>query len=187
MSTLKDRLAAARPAERYVEVCLRGDLRAEHDKAEADLRRLRTRDGTPATRSAGDAAEEHALAERIVALEEQMAGEMLGLTVRAMPTREWSALILRHPPRAGVKADEALNVNFQALMEEAVPACVVDPELDADDWARLGDVLSNSDWETLSGAVFDVNRGGTEVPKSLLASLTIRGGSTGSRSPELTV
>jgi hypothetical protein len=64
---------------------------------------------------------------------------------------------------------------------------VVDPELDADDWARLDQVLNDRDWQTLMDAVFEVNRGGHEVPKSLLASLVTQTGSSDSRSPELTV
>lgn len=163
---LKDRLAAAKPAERSVEVCLRGDLRGEFDSLERDLKRVRS----GVALSMGEQAEDAKIAERIAVLQKQMSDEMLTLTVRALPRSDWRALVENHPPREGHEGDRFIGANFQALMEEAAPRCVVTPELDAEDWDRLNDVLSSGDFDRVFTAVWEVNREGGDVPKSLLAS-----------------
>lgn len=167
---LKDRLAAAKPAERSVDVCLRGDLRAEYDVKERELKRLRS-GSVPASLSSQ--ADEARLAQEMIDLHAQMADEMLTLTVRAMQRAEWRSYVLKHPPRPDHDGDKFMGVNFQALMEEAAPACVVDPQLDEDDWNRLNDVLSSGDFDRIFTAVWEVNREGGDVPKLLLASRVI--------------
>ncbi len=164
--SLKDRLAAAKPAERSVDVCLRGDLRAEHDRLERELSRVRS----GVARTLGDRAEEAGLAEQIERLQEQMADEMLTITVRALSRPDWRKLVEQHPPRPDVEGDRILGANFQGLMEEAAPLCVVDPDLDEEDWERLNAVLSSGDFDRLFTAVWEVNREGGDVPKSRLAS-----------------
>lgn len=163
---LKDRLAAAKPAERSVEVCLRGDLRAEHDALTRELKRIRA----GAVQSLAGQADEAKVAQTIQALEAQMADEMLTVTVRALSRMDWRKLVEQHPPRQGNDGDRVLGADFAALMDEATPRCVVDPEMDAEDWERLNEVLASGDWDRIYTAVWEVNREGGDVPKSLLAS-----------------
>lgn len=163
---LKDRLAAAKPAERSVDVCLRGDLGAEHDRLNAELKRVRQ----GITGTLGSQAQEAEIAARLTAIEAEMADEMLTLTVRALNRSAWRELVQKHPAREGNLGDRAIGANFQALMDEAIPACTVQPDLDEEDWARLNEVMSSGDYDRLATAVWEVNREGGDIPKSLLAS-----------------
>lgn len=166
---LKDRLAAAKPAERSVEVCLRGDLVAQHEAKTRELQRVRSGPALTMIEQADDAA----IAQEILDIEAEMSEAMLTLVVRALARTVWRGLVLKHPPRQGNDGDRVLGADFQGLMEEATPLCVVDPELDEDDWERLSEVLSSGDWDRIFTAVWEVNREGGDVPKSRLASRVI--------------
>lgn len=171
MSTIKERLAAAKLPERSLRVCLRGDLAAEFDDLERQLKEARQGEsgGRKRVGSKSDAA---VIAEKIQALQEQMAGEMLDLRIRALPRAEWQALVRKYPP-GDDEGDKAVGANLSGLMEEAIPACVVSPELDAEDWEQLNSVLSAAEYDRLLTVVWDVNRSGVDVPKSRLASLVM--------------
>lgn len=172
MSSIKDRLAAAKLPERSLQVCLRGDLMAEFDDLERQLRDARQESPT-GRRRVGSRPESTQIAEQMEALRERMAGEMLDLRVRALPREDWQALVRQHPPRKGNAGDDAMGVNLESLMAEAIPACVFEPEMDDDDWTRLNRVLCSADYDRLLSAVWDVNRSGVDIPKSQLASLVM--------------
>lgn len=172
MSTIKERLAAAKLPERSLEVCLRGDLAAEHDDLERQLKVARQSEGGGRKR-VGSKSDAKTIAEKMQAVREQMAGEMLELRIRALPRAEWQALVRKNPPVKDDEGDKALGVNLAGLMEEAIPRCVVEPELDADDWEQLNTVLSAAEYDRLLSVVWDVNRSGVDIPKSRLASLVM--------------
>lgn len=169
--SLKDRLKAAKLPERSLQVCLRGDLQAEFDELERQLHAARADTGPAGRRRVGEKSDALAIVEKQNAIREQMAAEMLDIRVRALPRAEWAALIRKYPPQDDHAGDKAMGVNLEGLMAEAIPACVVDPTLDDDDWAALDAVLSSADYDRILSAVWDVNRSGVDVPKSRLASL----------------
>lgn len=190
--TIKERLKTAKLAERSVQVCLRGDLAAEHDELERRLAAARTEVRTAGgeqrgtSQRMGQKSEAVKLAEQLLALRQQMADEMLDIRVRALPrgdvkdpvsgevVREgWQTLVRRHPPKPDDEKDVEMGIDFDALMAEATPLCIVDPELDEDDWERLNNVLSSADYDRILGAVWEVNRSGVDLPKSRLASLVM--------------
>jgi hypothetical protein len=177
MSSIKERLAAAKLPERSLQVCLRGDLAAEFDDLERQLKDAR-QDGTRRLAAKSESAE---IVEKMAALQDQMRAELVTLRIRALPRSEWQALVRQHPPRDGEEADKILGANLTALMEEAIPRCVVEPEMDTDDWATFNDVLSSGDYDRLLNVVFDVNRSGADIPKSRLASLVMTESDAGSR------
>ena len=67
-----------------------------------------------------------------------------------------------------------MGADFEPLMDEAVRLCVVEPVMDEDDWVKFAEVMTSRMFDLLSGAVWAVNRGESDVPKSLLASRVIR-------------
>lgn len=168
--SIKDRLKAAKLPERSLQVCLRGDLAAEFDDLERQLQEARETTGRKRVGSKSDAQQ---IVEKMDALREQMAEEMLDIKVRALPRREWLELTKKYPPREDERLDEAMGVNLVPLMEEAIPRCVVEPELDEDDWKQLDSVLASSEYDKLLNAVFAVNRNEVDIPKSRLASLVM--------------
>lgn len=168
MSTIKERLAAAKLPERSLQVCLRGDLAAEFDELERQLREARQ---TSPRRRVGSKADDTALAERIEALREQMASEMLTLRLRALPHAEWQELRRKH--RDDEDKTNALGIKLEPFLSDVLPRSVVEPEMDADDWERLNEVLSAGDFDRLTLTVYDLNSSGVDVPKSRLASLVM--------------
>lgn len=175
-SSFKTKLAGAKLPERTVEICLRGDLVAEHEEAERQLEQAEKR---PADSLAGSGTGE--LVERIEALEAQMREETETFTLRALPHRRsarddrptHTELKKAHPPRREdgeiIDADE-VGYNVDSFNEALVKLCTVDPVLDADDWAELFAVISEGQFAVLAMASIFLNRGDINVPFSHAAS-----------------
>ena len=170
MTSIKDRLAAAKLPERSIQVCLRGDLAAEFDELERKLREVREDAGPRRVATKSEAAE---IAGKMRELQEQMRAEMVTLRVRALPRAEWQKIVRDNPPREDNAGDMAVGGNLTGIMEHAIPRCVVEPEMDAEDWEQFNNVISAGDYDQLMTVVFDVNRSGASVPKSRLASLVM--------------
>lgn len=173
MSEFKSLLAAAKLPERSVQVCLRGDLRARFDDLERQLKEARESKRTRPSRMGQSSDAVEIVAEQD-ALREEMAAAMVDVTVRALPRAKWHEIRTRHAPDdSSDEGDRALGVKLDPFMGEVMPLCIVDPQMDADDWTRLNEVLSAGDFDRLFSAVWDVNRSGVDIPKSRLASLVI--------------
>lgn len=169
--SFKDRLAAAKLPERTVPICFRADLMAEHEELERQLQQARQ---STIPRMLAEMPEEMRIAEQITALEARMAEETEVFRVRALPRHEWNALTDKYPPPDGDAEAKVMGADFEPLMDEAVRLCVVEPVMDEDDWVKFAEVMTSRMFDLLSGAVWAVNRGESDVPKSLLASRVIR-------------
>jgi hypothetical protein len=177
MRNFKAMLAEAKLPERTVDICLRGDLVAEHEDAERELEQAEKK----ATDSlAGNGVSE--IVERIEALEEQMREATQTFTLRALPHRRsarddrptHNELRRAHPPRrdeAGeiVESDD-IGYNVETFNEALVRLCAVEPELDAADWDELLAVISEGQFSVLASACLFLNRGDINVPFSRAAS-----------------
>lgn len=174
---IKERLKAAKLAERSVQVCLRGDLAAEHDELERRLTNARAgdraREQRGTSRRMGEKSEAVTLAEQLLSLRDEMADAMLDIRVRALPRVEWQRHVRENPPKPDDEKDSAMGVDFDALMAVVTPRCIIDPVLDDEDWEQLNNVLSSADYDRILGAVWEVNRSGVDLPKSRLASLVM--------------
>jgi hypothetical protein len=170
MKNFKTMLAEAKLPERTVEICLRGDLVAEHEDAERELEQAERKQ---ADSLAGGGTGE--IVERIEALEAQMREHVAVFTVRALPRPAWRALLADHPPRRDdqneiVEEDRGLEIDVSTFYDDLIRRSVVDPEMDADDWATLADVLTDRQFGDLAGAAWLLNRGEVDVPFSRAAS-----------------
>lgn len=176
-STFKSKLAAAKLPERTVEICLRGDLVAEHEEAE---RQLKLAEKTSGDSLAGNGTAE--LVERIEALEAEMREATQTFTLRALPHRRsarddrptHSELKKSHPPRREngevIEADQEFGYNVETFNEALARLCVVDPQMDDTDWEDLFATISEGQYALLVMACFLLNRGDINVPFSLAAS-----------------
>lgn len=174
-TNIKDLLRAAKLPERSVPVCLQADLVAEHEAAERELGKARDRPGKRL--DSGDRVRE--LSERIAALEEQMAEHTIEFRLRALPRPSWKSLLAQHSPR---KADDGsvderdryIGVNVETFFDALVRVCVVEPEMDEDDWRLLLDEkLTDRQFDELSDAAWGLNRRDVDVPFSRAASKTL--------------
>lgn len=172
----RDILKAARPQEKTVTLSLRPDLAAEHAAAEAELQALTVTELLPDL----DATRATALAERIEALQDEMAAEMLTLRFRALPRDVYDGLLLEHPPREGFHELFNLGTFTYALAR----GCLVEPDFDDTEFAELFDVMNEGQRDQVLNAAWDANQEVTSVPFSERASVVTRWRERTSKQPE---
>ncbi len=159
---VREVIAAARPVTRSAVICLAGDLQAQFEALD---RELRAEVAKPHATLA-DGGQRRDLAQQIEAVQAEMAEHEQAFTFRALSARAWSDLIADHPARPG--KDEAFNA--ETFPDAMLAACSVDPEMTPDDVAALGDVLSNAQYSVLFEAAWSCNAARLDVPFSVLAS-----------------
>lgn len=170
---LSEALAQAKPLTKTVPICFRGDLVAEFEATEAQLRALIAKENIAP--SLEDGLEQRVLAERLEALTEQMQAESVPFVLQAMPRSEWVKLIAAHPPRDGEEIDQRMGLNGETYWPALLRRSVVEPDITAEQWKQLLDgVLSSSQYDALTDAAWAVNRAEVSVPFSRSALLTLR-------------
>lgn len=156
--------------ERTVQICMRGDLSAAHEDlirelAEAQQVHTGSLAGNPRARE---------LAEEIAALEARMRESTIEFRLQALPRRDWAAMVAAHPPRRGddglVLPSDAQGINADSFVEAIVHACVFEPKLTPEQWAKLDAGLTEAQYAMLSDAAWAVNRKDVDVPFSRAAS-----------------
>jgi hypothetical protein len=171
---LSEALAAAKPLRKLVPICLRGDLVAEFEAAEAQLVDLKRKENISAA-SLDDGEEQMVLAQRLEALTEQMKAESVPFVLQAVSRSEWVRLIAANPPRDGVEIDQRMGLNNDTFWPAVLRRCVVEPEVTPGQWTQLLEsVLSSSQYEALTDAAWAVNRAEVSIPFSRSALLTLR-------------
>ncbi len=162
---IEDVIGAAKLPEHTVRLCLRGDLAAEHERLDAELEALRGWEPS----SIADEDPRRELAERVQAVEAEMADSETVFTFRALGRRKYRELIDAHPDPKG----EGL-FNVDTFPPALIAASCVDPVMTAVDAERLFDVLNAGQVETLFMGAYIVNEGPTKVPFSKAASDALR-------------
>jgi hypothetical protein len=183
LKNFKVMLAEAKLPERTVEICLRGDLVAEHQEAERELERA---EKNPANSLAGNGAAE--VAERIQALEAEMQESVYTFRLRGLPAPQFRAFKAEHPSRLDDKGDAKredviYGFNIETGFEPLTRLCVIDPELDDETWAQLMGTLTENQFEELAAAAWYLNRGDVDIPFSSAASRLMSASGAESSSP----
>jgi len=172
---IKKMLRQAKLPETTVPVCLRGDLQAEFERLD---RALSSDEQQRDDSLAGDGG--RAVAEQIEALRAEMRGHTVDFRLRAMKRPDWRELMNAHPPRRAEDGsvddrDKFVGVNVETFFAAMVRACVVEPELDEEDWTLLLDeALTDRQFNELSDAAWMLNRGQVKIPFSPAASKILR-------------
>ena len=161
--------AATRP-ETSVAIPTAGHLIAEHEELDRQLAEL-LRNAPKSL--AGPPPEAHGIAERITAIEAELAASVVVFRVRAMGKTKWRKLVAEHAPRPDNEADLRAGHNVDTFAEVATRLCVVEPEMDQKTWDDFVDDLSDGGYEQLTDAMWKVNRSGVSVPFSPAASKTL--------------
>lgn len=173
LKNFKAMLAEAKLPERTVEICLRGDLIAEHQQAERDLERAKKAAGNSL---AGDGSGE--IAERIQALEAEMQDNVYPFRLRGLPGPDFRAFKAEHPIRIedgeANKQDAVFGFDIETGFTPLTRMCLVDPEPDDETWALLLGKLTENQFEELAACAWFLNRGDVDVPKSSAAFELIR-------------
>jgi hypothetical protein len=177
MRDFKTMIKNAKLPERTISVCLRGDLVADHEEAERALEQAQQR---PADSLAGNGTS--TLADRILALEEEMREQTYPFRLRALPRHEFRALMTEHPPRTdgeGAREDGPFGVNRDTFFPALIRRSTIDPELDEQSWAELLDEqLTDFQFQELALGAWVLNAREVDVPFSRAAS-RVRQGTAG--------
>lgn len=166
-------LTIKRPETR-VAFCLDGNLKAEHEAAEAEFNAARNR--SLADARLNDPTKD--LAKKVNDIEEAMKASTVEFVIRGMKRGDWNELVAAHAPREGNSLDKAYGFNVESLMVAAIPPSIAGVEnqagesLDFDvktEWDALADDMTDSQYEDFVLAVLRVNKGRNDVPFSLSA------------------
>lgn len=150
---------ATRP-EKVVPLVLKAGLAREIEDLELELIELR-KEGLESLAGNPKAVE---IGARIDALIVEAKDSTIEVTIRGLPRKQWSDLKTKFPPD-----DPSMYLYDTKIFNEAVPACWVSPEIDAETRDKLLDEITDGQWERLCKAVQDVN-GDVSVPFSALAT-----------------
>lgn len=101
-----------------------------------------------------------AIADRLMALQEEATSQQRVFTFRALPAGGWSDLVAEHPPVSKQDKD-TFGFARDAFMEAAVEACAVTPSMVAGDGAKIRTAVSEGVWFAMWSAVRSLN----EVPR----------------------
>lgn len=171
--SVKDRIKGAKPQRRSARINLRGDLVAEIEQLSTELRDVMDseRESTAPKRLASKSPTT-VLADKIEAKRKEMADEWLDLELEQRPWSVWREFKNANPPREEpqYEYDQVVKVNFDALAGTFMPTCVVEPELDKDDWVGIFDKCAPADIRDLAALAFSLHEQGLQIPKSPLAS-----------------
>lgn len=179
----KEKLAEARMPERTVPICLRADLVDEFEALEAQLAEAQAKNvRDPRINASGEA---RGIAEAMEALRAQMLDSSIDVQLRALPRKEWDALVKRHPARQGNEEDTVAGLNVDTFYEAAIRACWVEPsDLEPADITELLDRRTTAaQYRELTNAVLALNIRKVAVPFSSRASRTLREAEAPATSP----
>lgn len=185
-------LAAIQPKrlEESTEIVLAGELLAQWEAAEAELAASRDKDMGGNRLADGISARTKKLAQKVNDLEQQIAAQAIKITFRAMAPSEWRILCDTHPPRKGDQLDAYAGYNRDAVLDDAVRKCMIDPVFtecvvngcdhqQCGSWEQFVTVVPPGEWEELKVTVNSTNRGVVDAPKSALASRILGRRATG--------
>lgn len=160
--SLDDFLADYRPLERIVPITTRGDLVGRLMDLEADLEAARDESGSGGL---GDANNVIKIAEEIAKLREEVRASSRNFRLVSVGDRVWSDIIAKHPPDDEEKS-QGLPWHVESFYRDALAASIAEPQMSPEQADKLLDVISAGQVRKLVGAMFEVNGGGDDLPKS---------------------
>lgn len=167
-TSIDDILGQIRLPERVYNLCVRADLRAEWEQAEAEVEQA---EAESRTSLAGSSAAGRKAAKRVQELEREMAESTIPVRLRALTYKGLSDLLAKHPPR---EDKEEGGWNGDTFPVALLAACAVEPAMSEDQAGQLVDRLTNGQWDDLFNICWALNRSSTDVPKSKRASELLR-------------
>jgi hypothetical protein len=162
MTSISDILKRAKPRERTVPICIRGDLAGEVERLAEEISKVSS-DWEPA-----DLTEEHparALAARLKEVREEAKAAEVPFTLRYIGDKAYSDLLAAHPSQ-----DEGQLFDAQTFPRALIVASCVDPVMTAEEAADLFEVLNQGEIDKLANAAWDVHTSVDIAPFSLAAS-----------------
>lgn len=188
-----DVLARTKPVVREVStnICLRPDLLDAWEAANDALTDAQAADTSGGRLSSGVSTATRKLAQKVTEIEAEIDATQVNFTFRALPKDKWYGMLDEFPPRTDNQLDNYVGYDRDAVLNEAVRRCMIDPVFEVctvtgcthdecGTWEAFLKVLNHSEWDELRGTVNACNSAVVDAPKSELASRIL--GSPGSAS-----
>lgn len=150
-----------------VTICLRGDLTSEIYRLDREL--VEIGKGQPNDERLSGNTEAKRIAEQIKKLEAEAKAASIDVTLEALERKAWADLVAKHP--TAIKGQDFDD----SIFNDAIPACIVEPEMDDETRDKFLNGLTQGQWDELAGATHMLNAGDGAVPFSRLASKALRG------------
>lgn len=155
--------AAATRREVAVRICVAGELSADAERLDAELRRL---DALTKT-SLADGSDRARLVEELDAVIALMRENEFEFRFRALPSRDYSDLLAAHPSK---KPDELFDA--EAFPIALIAASCISPVMTVEDVEGLFDDLPQGGRNALWETAWSANRGEVRIPSSRAVSAT---------------
>jgi hypothetical protein len=183
MVDIDEVIASAKLPEKTLPLCLRGDLQAEWEDLERQLKEAEDADDAPVL--AGNAAARE-LAEQMEKLERSMREHEVVFRFRGLSSKKYSDLLVAHKA-ADDQQDEAVDgLNWDTYPTALIAACAIDPKMTLEQAERLNDAVTHRQWDDLFATALACNRNQVSIPFSLSASAIRAATAQNSKPPERT-
>lgn len=159
--SITDILAQAKPRERTVKVCIRGDLAGKAEQLSEELAKV-SEEWEPADLT--DVHPGRKVAAELKQVREQIKAAEVPFTLRYIGDKPYSDLLAAHP---GDNDNELFNADFPKAL---IAASCVDPVMTEDQTAELFQTINQGEIKRLFDAAWDVHNSSDIVPFSLAAS-----------------
>lgn len=177
---IDDVIARAKLPEKTLALCLRGDLQAEWEDLE---RQLKAEQDDPSDDSLGGNVKARDLAERMEAIGQEMAESQIVFRFRGLSRKAYSDLCAKH--KAGEDDTASVDgLNWKTYPTALIAACATDPVMTVEQAEKLSDTVTDVQWDQLFEVALSVNRGQVSVPFSLAASAIAASTGPSSKRPE---
>ncbi|MGJ5898546.1 hypothetical protein ACSCBZ_42410 [Streptomyces niveiscabiei] len=167
MSDIEEILKAAKPRQRTVQVCVRGDLAGEVEQLADELSRV-SEDWEPS--NIAEAHPGRAIAARLREARELAKAAEQPFTLRYIGDRAYSDLLAAHPS----DNDNEL-FDDRTFPRALIAAACIDPVMSEKQAAALFEVISQGEIKKLFDAAWDVHHAADVAPFSLAASALLAG------------
>jgi len=161
-NSIEDILARAKPREKTVLICVRGDLAGEAERLQDELSRV-NEDWEPA--DLGDVHPGREIAEKLKAVHAQVREAEEPFLLRYIGDKAYSDLVAAHPSDNDQEAFDS-----ESFPRALVAASCVQPVMTEDQVVALFEVINEGEIKKLFDAAWDVHNSSDVVPFSLAAS-----------------
>lgn len=161
---LRTRLQNAKPPQRSVRICLRGDLIGRIEDLDEQIYNLdQERKAVGDDRLSGNATAVK-LAAELKKVREEAEAESVVFTFHALPKGQYADLKAKSPGKDGKEVDHS------ALFAKVIPLSIIEPEVDSETLDKFLDGLTEGQYDSIVSAVHFLNEGGGDLPFSRNAS-----------------
>lgn len=164
--SIEEIIAAAKPRQTEVAVCLSGDLAATAERLEARLDEI----GHGFVRSSlADVDPRAEIESELAEVADLMREAEVIFKFRALGKEAWSNLMAAHEPRK----DKNELWNAETLPPALITACCYEPVMTLEQFAALSEVLNQRQRNDLWNAAYAAQVGETKVPTLRVASTSL--------------